>query len=69
MTKQDFIELGGKEWEKNGMERVYINASIFNKLFGTAYGDNTNKFFFDCNENAVMRSHKGKKPQIVKRYN
>lgn len=68
MNKQDFIALGGKEWIKDEMERVYINAEIFNSLFGTAFSDKSNKFFFDCKTNALMRSYKGKKPQIEKQY-
>ncbi len=68
MTKQEFIELGGKEWEKNGMERVYINADVFNELKGTAFGDGNNKFFFDCKTNCLMRSYKGKKPTVEKQY-
>ena len=68
MTKQDFIELGGKEWIKGEMDRVYINSEIFNRLFGTRFGDNNNKFFFDCKTNRLMRSYKNKKPQIEKQF-
>jgi ribonucleotide reductase beta subunit family protein with ferritin-like domain len=68
MNKQDFIELGGKEWIKDEMERVYISAKIFNGIMETAFGDSNNKFFFDCKSNALMRSYKGKKPQIEKQY-
>ncbi len=69
MTKQDFVQLGGKEWSKGDMERVYINAETFNSLFETTnFSDNTNKFFFDCKTNALMRSYKGKKPMIEKQY-
>lgn len=46
MKKQDFINLGGKEWTKDDIERVYINASVFNKLMGTSLSDGNNKFFF-----------------------
>ena len=48
MTKQGFIKLGGKEWIKDDMERVYINAEIFNSLRETGFSDRNNKFFFDC---------------------
>lgn len=68
MNKQDFLNLGGKLWEKAGMKRVYINAEIFNKLEGTSLSDNTNKFFFDCNTNALMRSYKNKKPAVERQY-
>ncbi|MGL4615940.1 MAG: hypothetical protein ACRCVV_19040 [Shewanella sp.] len=68
MTKQDFINMGGKEWNKDSMSRVYINADQFNEICGTALSDKTNKFFFDCNTNALMRSYKGKKPQVEVQY-
>lgn len=68
MNKQDFIKLGGKEWSKNGMERVYISAEIFNKIMNTRLGDSNNKFFYDVNENALMRSYKGKKPKLEAQY-
>ena len=62
MTKQDFIDLGGKEWMMRDMERVYISAEIFNRLYNTSFGDNNNKFYFDCKTKAVMRCYKGKRP-------
>ena len=68
MTKQDFIKLGGKEWIKDDMERVYINAEIFNSLRETGFSDRNNKFFFDCKTNALMRSYKGKPPKIVEQF-
>lgn len=68
MTKQDFINLGGKEWTKDDIERVYISASIFNKLMGTALGDGNNKFFFDCKSNRLMRTYKGKKTTVEATY-
>jgi len=68
MTKQDFINMGGKVWEKHGKNRVYINAEQFNELRGTAFGDNNNRFFFDCETNALMRSYKGKKPAVEIQY-
>lgn len=68
MNKQDFINLGGKLWEKNGMERVYLSADAFNQLNNTAYGERNNKFFFDCKTNALMRSYKGKTPSVEVQY-
>jgi len=68
MTKQDFIELGGKEWVKGEIDRVYINSEIFNRLCDTSFSDSKNKFFFDCKTNSLMRSYKNKKPQIEKQF-
>lgn len=68
MTKQDFISKGGKEWVKGDMERVYISADVFNEIKGTNLSDKTNKFFFDCKASALMRSYKGKKPQVEVQY-
>lgn len=72
--KNKIIEMGGKEWTKNGMERVYIDSSILNKLeeekglLKSRFGANNNKIFFDVKANAVMRSYKGKKPSIEIQY-
>ena len=68
MTAADFLALGGKEWVKDDMTRIYINAKAFNNLMGTSFGDSNNKFFFDVNTSALMRSYKGKKPQVEKQY-
>ena len=68
MNKQELIEMGGKEWVKNDMERVYLKAEIYNKLMDTNFSDNNNKFFFDCKTNALMRSYKNKKPQLEKQF-
>lgn len=68
MKKQDFLNMGGKEWIKGDIERVYINADMFNAMFNTRLSDNTNKFFFDCKINALMRSYKGKKPKVEAQY-
>lgn len=68
MNKQDFIALGGKEWIRDDMERVYLNADQYNNLMGTSFSDKSNKFFFDCKTNALMRSYKGKKPQVEIQY-
>ena len=75
-AKQFFLDLGGKPWGgkpwvKEGFERVYINAKTFNSVIGNGcnYSDSSNKFFFDCTTNCLMRSYKGKKPMIEKSYN
>lgn len=69
-AKQFFLDLGGNEWAKEGFDRVYINAKQFNSLFGNGcnYSDSSNKFFFDCATNCLMRSYKGKKPMVEKTY-
>jgi len=64
MKKQDFINMGGKLWEKHGKTRVYINAEQFNRTCETSFGDSNNRFFFDCETNSLMRSYKGKKPKV-----
>ena len=68
MNKQDFINLGGKVWEKEGIERVYIDANIYNELMGVSLGDSNNKFFFDVKTSQLMRSYKGKKPACEKQF-
>lgn len=72
--KNKMIELGGKEWIKGDMDRVYISGEILNKLedekgFGkSSFGASNNKIFFDVKLNAVMRSYKGKKPAVQIQY-
>ena len=68
MTKQDFLKLGGNEWNQHGKERVYISAEAFNEIAETSFSEKTNKFFFDCQTNALMRSYKGKKPTVEIQY-
>ena len=70
MNKQDFIKLGGKEWNNHGKERVYITAAIYKEHFfpASALSDKSNKFFYDCKTNALMRSYKGKKPTVEFQY-
>ena len=64
--KNKIIELGGKEWTKGDMDRVYINNEILNilraerELSVVSFGASNNKIFFDVKLNAVMRSYKGK---------
>ena len=69
-AKQFFLDLGGKEWVKEGFDRVYINAKQFNDIIGNGcnFSDSSNKFFFDCTTNCLMRSYKGKKPMVEKTY-
>ena len=64
LTKESLIALGGKVWVKDDKERVYISADIFNSLFPTNFSDKSNKFFFDCKTEKLMRSYKGKKPTV-----
>jgi len=72
--KSKIIGLGGKEWIKNDIERVYINNEIFNVLLSEEgkgsvnYGESNNKIFFDVKANAIMRSYKNKKPQVEIQY-
>lgn len=68
--KNKIIELGGKEWTKGDMDRVYINNEILNilraerELSVVSFGASNNKIFFDVKLNAVMRSYKGKPPAV-----
>jgi len=72
--KEKILELGGKEWVKNDMERIYISNEILNKLLSERgcnevnFGERNNKIFFDVKANAVMRSYKGKKPSVEIQY-
>lgn len=72
--KNKIIELGGNEWAKNDMDRVYINNDIHNTLreekglSSINFGERNNKVFFDVKANAVMRSYKGKKPSVEIQY-
>jgi hypothetical protein len=72
--KEKIIELGGKEWVKNGMDRVYISCEILNILLeekgegSVNFSASNNKIFFDTTLNAVMRSYKGKKPKTEIQY-
>ena len=54
--------------EKGDIERVYINADVFNNIMDTNLGDRNNKFFYDCKTNALMRSYKHKKAFVEKQY-
>ena len=73
-TKEKIIDLGGKEWIKNGMDRVYISCEILNILLeekgegSVNFGERNNKIFYDATKNAVMRSYKNKKPSIEIQY-
>lgn len=68
--KDKIIEMGGKEWIKGDMHRVYFNCNLFNKIreensmSEVSLSDKNNKFFYDVSANAIMRSYKGKKPTL-----
>lgn len=72
--KNKIIEMGGNEWERGEMSRVYITNDILNKLRDekglspVSYGERNNKLFFDVSANAIMRSYKGKKPEVEVQY-
>lgn len=72
--KDKIIKLGGKEWHKDDMNRVYITNEILNVLLAeqgkgaVKFGERNNKIFYDLKTNAVMRSYKGKKPQVEIQY-
>ena len=70
MTKQDFINLGGKEWNNHGKERVYINKAIYEEHFfpAAAIIEKWNKIYFDCEKNALIRQYRNKKPKIEIQY-
>jgi hypothetical protein len=68
--KNKVVALGGSQWSKNGMERVYIGNDVMNILRdekGMApanFGERNNKIFLDVKTGAIMRSYKGKKPAV-----
>ena len=68
--KDKIIKLGGKEWTKGELERVYITSEILNILeeekgLGISnYGERNNKIYFDIQLNSIMRRYKNKKPQV-----
>ena len=64
MNKQDYIKAGGKVWQKETHERVYLSAEVFNKIVGTNYSDRNNKFYYDCRTNKLMRAYKHKKIEV-----
>ena len=76
--KNKIIKLGGKEWNKNDISRVYITCDILNALREevneseffqpVSYSKSNNKFFYDVKENAVMRTYKGKATTIEIQY-
>jgi hypothetical protein len=74
MMKQKIINLGGKEWTKHDMERVYITSDMLNVLLeeqgkgSYRLSERNNKIFYDVKANAVMRSYKGKKPSVEIQY-
>ena len=68
--KKEIIELGGKEWSNHGKNRVYMTCEIFNKVTKSAcrLNDSKNKFFYDLDQNAILRSYKGKKATVEHQY-
>lgn len=68
--KEEIIKMGGKEWSKNGLDRVYITCDILNKLRDQKslapvnFSSSSNKIFFDVTTNKIFRSYKNKKPKI-----
>tara|TARA_R110000764_G_scaffold58610_1_gene127300 strand:- start:388 stop:642 length:255 start_codon:yes stop_codon:yes gene_type:complete len=69
-TSEYIVSIGGKEWEKNGMHRIYMSIDVFNillerigRLQASLNGDK-NKVFYDVSTGAVMRSYNGKKPKL-----
>ena len=70
-SKEETIEtkllaMGLKVWEKGAMKRIYMTCAQFNQATGREYNlsDKSNKIFYDCATNAIMRSYKGKKPSV-----
>ena len=69
-NKARMIELGGKEWVKEGLDRVYITNEILNTLQDekglglSCFGERNNKIFFDVETNAIMRRYKNRKPSV-----
>ncbi len=68
--KDKMIHLGGKEWAKGELHRVYITPEILNfleKEKGLAvsnYSEHNNKIYFDIQLNSIMRRYKNKKPKL-----
>ncbi len=69
--KKQVIEMGGNEWSKNNMERVYISCGVLNKLReeeglrgDLTLGERNNKIFLDVKTGNIMRSYKNKKPTL-----
>lgn len=58
--------MGLKIWEKHSFKRIYMTCEQFNQATGSdwSFNDNNNKIFYDFDMNAIMRSYKGKRPQI-----
>lgn len=64
------LAAGLKVWEKGSMKRIYMTCAQFNEITDRDYNlnNNNNKIFYDYATNAIMRSYKGKKPQIEVQY-
>ena len=68
--KELLLSKGGKIWEKEGIERVYISLELFNEVTGLGYSLNEtkNKFYFDVKLNCICRRYKTGKPTIEKQF-
>lgn len=66
MTTADFEAMGLRHWQKNGMDRIYINLSM-----DAVYGDHdlyhwlnrsermNHKFYWDCVKNELIIDNVG----------
>lgn len=62
LTIEDVIEMGGNEWSKGDMKRVYISQDLFNALtgFGLRLNATKWKFYVDVKSGDMFRTS-GKK--------
>ena len=69
-TIEKIIELGGNEWEKGVMKRVYITQDLFNKITGFEVSLNKTKwkFYIDKITGDIFRTN-GKKPVFAANIN
>ena len=63
LTIEKLIELGGNEWVKGDIKRVYITQDLFNKVtgFGLSLNISKWKFYVDTETSDLFRTN-GKKP-------
>jgi len=63
LTIKDVLKMGGNEWVKGEMKRVYITQELFNKItdFGFRLNNTKWKFYIDQATGDIFRT-KGKKP-------
>lgn len=64
------LDAGAKVWEQHGFKRIYMTCAQFNKVTKSnlKLNDDNNKIFYDFATNAIMRSYRGKKPNIEVQY-